>query len=144
MSKRHRRQRRRVSCSTTRRSIEKKIRSAVTDTGREVVFDPEDKPGVSNLLDDPRRRSAASSVDDLRGRAIAGSRLRRPEEGPSSRRVVDLGDAVPAIACSEYLDDPAELDASSRTAPSGPARSRPTTLADVYDRVGFLPAAERR
>src|SRR4051795_13296132 len=28
----------------------KKIRSAVTDTGREVVFDPESKPGVSNLL----------------------------------------------------------------------------------------------
>src|SRR5689334_7801481 len=28
----------------------KKIRSAVTDAGREVVFDPENKPGVSNLL----------------------------------------------------------------------------------------------
>src|SRR5256886_1510093 len=28
----------------------KKIRSAVTDTGREVVFDPEHKAGVSNLL----------------------------------------------------------------------------------------------
>src|SRR5664279_3001009 len=28
----------------------KKIRSAVTDTGREVIFDPEAKPGVSNLL----------------------------------------------------------------------------------------------
>src|SRR5690242_7626184 len=28
----------------------KKIRSAVTDTGREIVFSPLDKPGVSNLL----------------------------------------------------------------------------------------------
>src|SRR5690242_11440567 len=28
----------------------KKIRSAVTDSGREVRFDPENKPGVSNLL----------------------------------------------------------------------------------------------
>src|SRR5262249_5948783 len=28
----------------------KKIRSAVTDTGREIVFDPAEKPGVSNLL----------------------------------------------------------------------------------------------
>ena len=28
----------------------KKIRRAVTDTGREVRFDPEAKPGVSNLL----------------------------------------------------------------------------------------------
>src|SRR4029078_1281117 len=29
---------------------DKKIRSAVTDTGREVVFDAENKAGVSNLL----------------------------------------------------------------------------------------------
>ena len=28
----------------------KKIKSAVTDTGSEIVFDPENKPGVSNLL----------------------------------------------------------------------------------------------
>jgi tryptophanyl-tRNA synthetase len=31
-------------------AIAKKIRSAVTDTGREVRFDREEKPGVSNLL----------------------------------------------------------------------------------------------
>ena len=28
----------------------KKIRSAVTDSGREIVFDPEAKPGIANLL----------------------------------------------------------------------------------------------
>jgi tryptophanyl-tRNA synthetase len=28
----------------------KKIKSAVTDTGREVIFDEKEKPGVSNLL----------------------------------------------------------------------------------------------
>src|SRR5437762_4297055 len=28
----------------------KKIRSAVTDTGREIIFDPENKPGIANLL----------------------------------------------------------------------------------------------
>ena len=32
----------------------KKIRSAVTDTGREVLFDPENKAGVSNLLSSTR------------------------------------------------------------------------------------------
>jgi tryptophanyl-tRNA synthetase len=32
------------------RVVEKKIKSAVTDTGREVRFDPVGKPGVSNLL----------------------------------------------------------------------------------------------
>ncbi|MCL2849546.1 MAG: tryptophan--tRNA ligase [Micrococcales bacterium] len=30
--------------------IAKRIRSAVTDTGREIVYDPQGKPGVSNLL----------------------------------------------------------------------------------------------
>src|SRR5690606_8076267 len=28
----------------------KKIRSAVTDTGREIVYDPENTPGIANLL----------------------------------------------------------------------------------------------
>jgi tryptophanyl-tRNA synthetase len=32
------------------KSVEKKIKRAVTDTGTEVVYDPDDKPGVSNLL----------------------------------------------------------------------------------------------
>lgn len=32
-------------------SIEKKIKRAVTDTDREVRYDPENKPGVSNLLE---------------------------------------------------------------------------------------------
>ena len=40
-----------------------------------------------------------------------------------------------------YLDDPAELD---RVLARGAERARgvaASTLADVYDRVGFLPAA---
>src|SRR3954454_19381116 len=41
----------------------KKIRSAVTDTGREIVYDPENKPGVSNLL---------AIYSALAGRPIAG------------------------------------------------------------------------
>jgi tryptophanyl-tRNA synthetase len=32
------------------RALTKKIKSAVTDPGREVVADPEGKPGVTNLL----------------------------------------------------------------------------------------------
>jgi len=31
-------------------SIKKKIASAVTDTGREIIFDPRKKPGIANLL----------------------------------------------------------------------------------------------
>jgi tryptophanyl-tRNA synthetase len=32
-------------------TIEKKVRSAVTDSGSEIRYDPDEKPGVSNLLD---------------------------------------------------------------------------------------------
>ena len=42
----------------------KKIRSAVTDTGREITFDPDRKPGVSNLLTIYSALSGRS-IDDL-------------------------------------------------------------------------------
>ena len=32
-------------------AIRKKFKSAVTDSGREVRYDPQEKPGVSNLLE---------------------------------------------------------------------------------------------
>ena len=57
----------------------KKIRSAVTDSGRDIVYDPESKAGVSNLLtifgcaDRPRAPGHR--------RRVRGTWLRRPEEG---------------------------------------------------------------
>ena len=117
--------------------IEKKLKSAVTDTGREVVFDPEGKPGVSNLLGilsacggeavpALEERFAGSGYGDLK-KAVAEA-------------VLDV--AVPfQRLVREYLDDPAELD---RVLATGAVRAREVaaaTLAEVYDRVGFLPAA---
>ena len=57
----------------------KKIRSAVTDSEREIRFDPEAKAGVSNLLS---IQSAVTGVDISKsGRRVRRTRLRRPEEG---------------------------------------------------------------
>ena len=56
--------------------VEKKIKSAVTDTGREVRFDPEDKPGVSNLLtilSALRRRERRRARGQVRGRAATAT-----------------------------------------------------------------------
>jgi tryptophanyl-tRNA synthetase len=117
--------------------IEKKVKSAVTDTGREVVFDPEGKPGVSNLLgvlsafggetvERLEERFAGSGYGDLK-KAVAEAVL--DVAVPFQRRV------------HEYLDDPTELD---RVLAAGAARAREVsaaTLADVYERVGFLPGA---
>ena len=85
----------------------KKIRSAVTDTGREVVFDPEDKPGVSNLL---TILAALSGATGRRPRgAVRRRRLRRPEEG-GRRGVRRVRRAVPGQAVQELLADPDRLD----------------------------------
>jgi tryptophanyl-tRNA synthetase len=115
----------------------KKIRSAVTDTGREVVADPENKPGVTNLL---------TIHSALSGRPVA-----ELEEHFSGRGYGDLKkelaevvtDALAPIRqrTQELLDDPAELQ---RVLAAGAARARAVasaTVEQVYERVGFLPPA---
>jgi tryptophanyl-tRNA synthetase len=115
----------------------KKIRSAVTDTGREVVFDPEGKPGVSNLL----------TIHS----ALSGRPVGELEEHFAGSGYGDLKKEVAEVVTGalepirkrtqELLDDPAELE---RILAGGAARAREVasrTVADVYDRVGFLPPA---
>ncbi|EWC60683.1 Tryptophanyl-tRNA synthetase [Actinokineospora spheciospongiae] len=112
----------------------KKIRSAVTDTGREVVYDPENKPGVSNLL---------SIFSALTGRTVED--LQNSFEGRGYGDLKkELGEAVADFTTpvrdqvQSYLDDPAELD---RILARGADRAREVasaTLSRVYDRVGFL------
>jgi tryptophanyl-tRNA synthetase len=114
----------------------KKIRSAVTDTGREVVADPVGKPGVTNLL---TIHSALSgqSVAQLEEH-FAGSGY-----GDLKKELAEVvTDALTPIQArtAELLDDTAELE---RVLAAGAARAGEVagaTLAAVYDRVGFLPA----
>ena len=113
----------------------KKIRSAVTDTGREILFDQENKPGVSNLL---------TIYSALTGRTI--DELTTAYEGKGYGDLKkDLGAVVADFAgpiqkaTQAYLDDPAELD---RVLAIGAEKARAVaspTLAAAYDRIGFLP-----
>ncbi|HEU4910736.1 MAG TPA: tryptophan--tRNA ligase [Actinomycetes bacterium] len=117
--------------------VEKKLKSAVTDTGRDVVYDPEGKPGVSNLL------AILSAVGGEPVRALE-ERFAGSGYGDLKKAVVEavLEVVVPyQTRVHELLDDPAALDA---VLARGAARAREVaapTLADVLDRVGFLPAA---
>ncbi|MUK02711.1 tryptophan--tRNA ligase [Vibrio cholerae] len=115
----------------------KRIRSAVTDAGREIRFDAVEKPGISNLL---------AIYSALSGRTVPD--LEAEYEGRMYGHLkVDLaGVVVDALTpvrarAEELLSDPAELD---RLLAKGAAKARSLaapTLADVYARVGFLPAA---
>jgi tryptophanyl-tRNA synthetase len=114
----------------------KKIRSAVTDSGTEVRFDPVDKPGVSNLL---LIYSAITDrpVEDIEAE-FAGQQY-----GQFKVALGDLvADFVEAFGSRTrgLLDDRGELD---RVLADGAARAREVaaaTLATVYDRSGFVPA----
>jgi tryptophanyl-tRNA synthetase len=112
----------------------KKIRSAVTDTGREIVYDTENKPGVSNLL---------TIYSALTGRTIPSLEADYAGKGYGDLKK-DLGEVVVEFvtpiqaAVNGYLDDPAELD---KVLARGAERARSVasaTLTKTYDRVGFL------
>jgi tryptophanyl-tRNA synthetase len=113
----------------------KKIRSAVTDPGREVLFDPEQKPGVSNLL---------TILSALSGTPIESleKRFTGAGYGDLKKEVAEayLAFAEPyASRANELIADPDTLD---DILSDGAARARAeaaTLLSQVYDRVGFLP-----
>ncbi|MCW2582149.1 MAG: trpS [Klenkia sp.] len=117
------------------RTTAKRIRSAVTDTGREVVFDPAGKPGVSNLLTIHAAfsgRTLAELEEHFAGRGY----------GDLKKEVAEVvGDALAPVQARtvELLADTAELEA---VLAAGAARAREVaapTLATVFARIGFLP-----
>ncbi|MEU0547527.1 tryptophan--tRNA ligase [Micromonospora sp. NPDC005979] len=113
----------------------KKIRSAVTDTGREIVFDAETKPGVSNLLTIYSALSGRG-IDDLVS-AFAGRGY-----GDLKKELADqVAEFVRPIQerTRTYLDDPAQLD---KLLAAGAEKARSVageTLRSAYERVGFFP-----
>jgi tryptophanyl-tRNA synthetase len=116
----------------------KKIRSAVTDSGSEVRFDPADKPGVSNLL---------TIFSALTGRDVEDLEKAYVGRGYGDLKA-DLADAVVDFVTPfrdrtrELLDDGSQLDAILADGAAKAAAVAERTLADVYDRVGFVaPAA---
>lgn len=116
------------------RASVKKIKSAVTDTEREIRYDAETKPGVSNLL---------SLLSVLTGTPIADLETSYQGKGygdlKSDLATVWMDFVTPLqTAVNGYLTDPAELD---RILAAGAVRASAVasqTVATVYDRVGFL------
>ncbi|HET9138450.1 tryptophan--tRNA ligase [Actinophytocola sp.] len=112
----------------------KKIRSAVTDAGREVIYDPERKPGVSNLL--------------VIYSALAGSAIGDLEDEYAGRGYGDLKKDLGEVLVEwvtpirdqvrTYLADPAELDKILHRGAERAREVAAATLRTVYDRLGLL------
>jgi tryptophanyl-tRNA synthetase len=116
--------------------IAKKIRSAVTDSEREIRFDEKDKAGVSNLL----------SIHS----ALSGTSIPELEQHYAGKGYGDLKVEVAEVVVAfvepyqqrvnDLLADPAEL---TQILARGAERARSvaaSTLTTVYDRIGFVPS----
>jgi tryptophanyl-tRNA synthetase len=120
--------------------IAKRVRSAVTDAEREIRFDLEAKPGVSNLL---------SIYSALTGRTIGDLEVAYQGKGYGDLKK-DLAEVVVEFVvpfqerANAYLSDPAALDG---VLADGAERARTIargTLARLYDTVGLLRARGSR
>ena len=123
-----------VLLSDDPKRIVKKIKSAVTDAEREIRYDPEHKPGVSNLL--------------VMQSALTGVPIPTLEAGYAGKGYGDLKSQVAEVTVAavrpfqermkELLDDPAELD---RILASGAQRAgavSAATMDRVKERIGLL------
>jgi tryptophanyl-tRNA synthetase len=113
----------------------KKIRSAVTDSEREIRYDPDAKPGVSNLL---TIQSAVTGIgiDTLVQRYVGHGY--GDLKNDTAEAVVEFVTPIKARV-DELIADPAELEA---VLAAGAARAQDVaakTVDRVYDRLGFLP-----
>lgn len=114
----------------------KKIKSAVTDTETEIRYDAVHKPGVSNLL---------TIHSTLTGTTIAELEERYAGKGYGALKT-ELAEVVTdwvtpfRARTQEYLDDPETLDSVLAKGAEKARTVAAETLAQAYDRVGFLPA----
>ena len=115
--------------------ITKKIKSAVTDTDGEIRFDREAKPGVSNLL---------GIFAAVTGKSINSIETEFAGKGYGELKGA-VADAVVALTepmqtrTKELLSDSAELDRLLSLGAEKASEIAEQTLADVYQKLGFIP-----
>jgi tryptophanyl-tRNA synthetase len=115
-------------------AIAKKFRSAVTDSGRDVVHDRDGKPGVSNLIE---------IMHVATGEPIEAIESRYDSQGYGGFKQ-DVGDAVIALLepiRERYVELRADAGELQRLLAEGAEKAREEsapTLAAMYERMGFV------
>ncbi|MBB2945995.1 tryptophanyl-tRNA synthetase [Actinoplanes lutulentus] len=115
----------------------KKIKSAVTDTGREILFDEENKPGVSNLLTiyaALTKRTIDDLLEQYDGRGYGDLKKDLAEV------LVEFVKPVQERTRA-YLDDPGQLDKILAIGAEKARAVSADTLARAYQNVGFVAPA---
>lgn len=115
----------------------KKIKSAVTDTGREVRYDEKEKAGISNLL----------TIHS----ALSGKKISDIEKEFEGKGYGDFKSAVAEVvveyfapiksATEEYLRDKAELARILNVGADKAGAVATATLNATYDAMGLIPRA---
>ena len=129
-----------VDLTDTAKQAAKKVRSAVTDSGTEIRFDPQEKPGITNLLSifsALTDRPVDDVVKEFEGQQYGHLKVALGEL---------VGDFVQQFGdrTRELLDDKGELD---RILAQGAEQARAVavpTLELVYERSGFVAPAGSR
>lgn len=121
------------------KTIEKRIKSAVTDSETEIRFDPENKPGVSNLL---------TIIHGFTGEPIEAivASLEGQMYGELKKRAAEavLGYAEPFQAkVNGLLADRAELESIMANGAEKAATVAGATMKAVYEAIGFVPSPNR-
>ena len=114
-------------------TVRKKVKSAVTDSGSDVRYDPQEKPGLSNLIE---------LLTVVTGDSIKDVEARYDGSG-YGRFKGDVGEAIVAVLepiqarYREVRGDPAELQRLLAMGAEKARASSAPTLALMYERMGF-------
>ena len=112
----------------------KKIKSAVTDTGKEVIFDEKNKPGVSNLLTIYTALSGKSIADaenEFSGKGYGDFK------GAVAEVVIEFLKPIQSKA-TDLLSDPKYLTQILKQGADKANAVAEKTLKDVYDAIGVV------
>jgi tryptophanyl-tRNA synthetase len=118
----------------TPETIRKKLKSAVTDSGSDVRYDPEEKPGISNLLE-IMSVSTDEPIPELESRYDGGG------YGPFKNEVAEALVALLDPIRSRYEELRGDAPELQRLLGQGAHKARETstpTLEQMYERMGFV------
>jgi tryptophanyl-tRNA synthetase len=114
-------------------TIRKKVKTAVTDSGSDVRYDPKEKPGISNLIE---------LLTVVTGDSIKDVEARYDGSGYGQFKA-DVGDAIVELLgpiqtrYHELRSDPAELQRLLEMGAEKARASSAPTLSLMYERLGF-------